>query len=231
MYNFARFGDPFETGMKYQLTIPQEQDGFYSTSYMFSNLFIYLFYPMTTSRSFPFIISTVPLNNRFDELVAGLVPSTPGIWLLALAVPSIILTRRSTTILQDTSAHRSLKPFFSMIMVAPLAQFLFLTLLFFAAMRYMADFYLQLVVGIWLMVWWVDERIQPRARWRTVLWLLVTVLVLWTVGLGFFGSFDIPPQPFRFANPTLYMQIASYWDQRYEGMLSLFRALGIIKVY
>ena len=230
IYNFARFGTPFEIGVTYQLSIAQDPDGFFSTFYIFSNLFIYLFYPLTTTGAFPFIVSTLPLSSRFDEVVAGLVPSTPGVWLLALSIPSFILARRSTNTIQGIPARRSLKLFFSMIMVAAMVQFLFLTMFFFVAMRYMADFYLQMVLGIWILTWRVDESIQSRATLRTVLWVIVTVLVLWTVGIGFFGSFDIPPQPFRVSNPSLYMQIASYWDQRYAEMISLFKALGIIGV-
>jgi hypothetical protein len=111
-----------------------------------------------------------------------------------------------------------------MIMVAVLAQFLFLTVLFYAAMRYMADFYLPLVLGIWILVWQVDEHIR-RVPWlRVVFWIVVTTLVIWTAGIGFFGSFDIPPGTFRVSNPGLYMQIASYWDD-------LLKALGIFRAY
>jgi len=50
------------------------------------------------------------------------------------------------------------------------------------------------------------------------------------VGLGFFGSFDIPPQTLRVTDPNLYMQIGSYWDGLYAEMVSLFKALGIFRV-
>jgi hypothetical protein len=114
-------------------------------------------------------------------------------------------------------------------MVAALAQFLFLTVLFYTAMRYIADFYLQLALGIWILVWQMDECTRPFRRGRRIFWLLVTVMVLWTVGIGFFGGFDIPPQPIRHANPTLYMQIESFWNNRYAEMIAVFKALGISK--
>ena len=223
VYNFARFGNPFEIGVNYQLSLPADPDGYFSTAYILSNLFVYLFYPMTTSESFPFILSTLPANSQFDEVVAGLFPSTPGVWLLALAIPSFLLARRSTNVFQDIPVHRSSKPFFSLVMVAALIQFLFLTMFFFATMRYMADFYLPLVLGIWLLVWWVDERIRHSLRLRMAFWLAVTLLVSWTVGIGFFGSFDIPPQSLRVLNPDLYMQIASGWDHWFQS-LGIFRA-------
>lgn len=212
VYNFARFGNPFEIGVNYQLSLPADSDGYFSTAYILSNLFVYLFYPMTTSESFPFILSTLPANSQFDEVVAGLVVSTPGVWLVALAIPSFLLSRKPVDTLQDIPTGRSLKSFFFMVMAAVLFQFLFLIMFFFAAMRYMADFYLQLVLGIWLLVWWVDGLIQPNLRLRAALWLVVTALVFWTVGIGFFGSFDIPPQSLRVLNPDLYTRIASYWD-------------------
>jgi hypothetical protein len=179
---------------------------------------------MTTSESFPFILSTLPANSQFDEVVAGLFSSTPGVWLLALAIPSFFLSRKPVDTLQDIPTRRSLKSFFLMVMAAVLVQFLFLTMFFFAAMRYMADFYLQLLLGIWLLVWWLDGWIQPDLRLRAALWLIVTALVFWTVGIGFFGSFDIPPQSLRVLNPDLYTRIASYWDH-------WFKSLGILRAY
>jgi hypothetical protein len=224
VYNFARFGNAFEIGVNYQLSLPADPDGYFSTAYVLSNLFVYLFYPMTTSESFPFILSTLPANSQFDEVVAGLVPSMPGIWLVALAIPSYFLSRKPVDTLQDIPTRRPLKSFFSMVMAAVLVQFLFLTMFFFAAMRYMADFYLQLVLGIWLLVWWVDGQIRTNVRLRAALWLAVTVLVFWTVGIGFFGSFDIPPQSLRVLNPDLYTRIASYWDH-------WFKSLEILRAY
>src|SRR5215207_8678254 len=223
VYNFARFGNPFETGVAYQLGLLEDQDGFFSTSYILSNLFIYLFYPMTTSGSFPFILTTLPANSQFDEVVAGLVVSTPGVWLVTLAIPSFLLSGKPLDTLQDIPIGWPLKSFFFMIMAAVLVQFLFLTMFFFAAMRYMADFYLQLVLGIWLLIWWLDRSLRPNLRLRAALWLVVTALVFWTVAIGFFGSFDMPPQSLRVWNPDLYIRIASYWDHWFEA-LGTFRA-------
>jgi hypothetical protein len=223
VYNFARFGDPFEIGVNYQLSLPVDSDGYFSTAYILSNLFVYLFYPMTTSGSFPFILTTLPANSQFDEVVAGLVVSTPGVWLVALAIPSFLLSGKPLDTLQDISIDWPLKSFFFMITAAVLVQFLFLTMFFFAAMRYMADFYLQLVLGIWLLIWWLDRSLRPNLRLRAALWLVVTALVFWTVAIGFFGSFDMPPQSLRVWNPDLYIRIASYWDHWFEA-LGTFRA-------
>lgn len=231
IYNFARFGNPLETGITYQLGLPENQNGSYSTSYILSNFFIYLFYPMTRSESFPFILTTLPVGSQFDEVAAGLIPSAPAVWLLALAIPSLILARRPNDPLQDISARRSLKPFSSMIMVAALVQFLFLAMFFYVAMRYMADFFLPMVLGIWILVWRVDKAIRSRAILRVVFWVLVAALVFWTVGIGFFGGFDIPPQTLRFLNTYLYRQIAAYWDYRHVEMISLLKALGIPRIY
>jgi hypothetical protein len=224
IYNFARFGNPFETGISYQLGLPEDQDGTYSTSYILSNLFIYLFYPLTRSDTFPFILSTLPSGSQFDEVIAGLLPSTPGVWLLALGLPYFILARKPMDTLPDHPARKSLRLLFFTIIVAALFQFLLLTMFFFAAMRYVADFYLQLSLGIWILVWRGDELVQPNKPLRAIFWFVVTTLVLWTVGIGFFGSFDIPPQSLRVSNPGLYAQIASFWDH-------WFKALGIFRTY
>jgi hypothetical protein len=142
---------------------------------------------------------------------------------VALAIPSFLLSGKPLDTLQDIPIDWPLKSFFFMIMAAVLVQFLFLTMFFFAAMRYMADFYLQLVLGIWLLIWWLDRSLRPNLRLRAALWLVVTALVFWTVAIGFFGSFDMPPQSLRVWNPDLYIRIASYWDHWFEA-LGTFRA-------
>ena len=72
-YNFARFGNPFETGQKYQLTIPVAHSSYFSVSYLPSNLFIYLFYPLTFVGKFPFVKSAL-----FDASAAAKVAERPG---------------------------------------------------------------------------------------------------------------------------------------------------------
>ena len=93
---------------------------------------------------------------------------------------------------------------------------------FYDAMRYVADFYLPLILGIATLVWQADRYLQHIVPLRITLRLIVIGLAFWTAGIGFFGSFDIPPQIFRNLNPTLYVQLASYWNAFHAGITSTF---------
>jgi hypothetical protein len=222
VYNFARFGNPLETGLTYQLGLAEVREPRYSLSYLLSNFFIYLFYPMTTAKSFPFIISTLPAQGGFDEVVAGLLPSAPSTWLLGFVIPIFISARRINGVSQTEDVHSPLKSLCWMVLVAALAQFLFLTVFYFDAMRFIADFYLQLTLGIWILVWEADHVLQSRATLRLLFWLMVIGLVFWTVGIGFFAGFDIPPQSFRTSNPILYKHLETYWNHLYMKTVALF---------
>lgn len=206
LYNFVRFDDVFEIGFRYQLSIPEIQRDTFSFSYFLSNFYVYLFYPMTTSGTFPFVIATLPLGASFDEIVAGLLPSVPGMWLMLLFIPLFWLSNRTTPI------KPAIKQITTMAAAGGVAQFLFLMTFFFAAMRYMADFYLAFVFVISILIWQLDEILREKSVQRSLLWLITVVLIVWTAGIGLFGAFDIPPQSFYYANPELYTSLAEYWN-------------------
>jgi hypothetical protein len=230
-YNFARFGNSFETGFNYQLSIPEAHGDHYSISYLSSNFFIYLFYPMTTAQKFPFVISTLSFGKQFDEIAAGLFPSTPGAWLTALVVPLFILEKARVLPRLEISLNESFKRFVWMVMLAGLGQFLFLLVFFYDAMRYIADFYLPLTFGLAILTWHTDDYLQHVPPLRAVFWLVVIGLVFWTTGIGFFGSFDIPSQIFRSSNPVLYAHLASYWNDRYADLMTLLKIFGIRGIF
>jgi hypothetical protein len=229
VYNFERFGNPFETGQKYQLTIPTAHSTYFSISYLPTNLYTYLIYPINLAGKFPFVKSTlfdfsllphwinVPKAMSFDHNIFGVFSSVPGSWLIALGIPLLILAGSSV------DKHRALSPsdsnrnlLFAMIATAGLGQFFFLLVFFFGAERYIPDFYISLVIGTAMLAWWIDEMIKTRVRIRFVFWLIVTGLTIWTAAIGIFGGFGVPPELFRSFNPPLYNQIASGWNDRYE---------------
>ena len=223
IYNFARFGDPLETGLSYQLSLPEAHSEPYSLSYFLSNLYVYLFYPMTTSESFPFILSTLSPESRFDEVSMGLFPSVPGAWLFLLIIPLVIARKKRVDTDQADSTRSPLKSLNSMLLITGMTQFLLLTVYFFAAMRYIADFYLQFTLAVWILVWQADKFLQRRKLLRVSFWVAVTGFVFWTILIGFFGSFDIPGQAMRISNPTLYSSLESFWNSRHLEIKSLLK--------
>jgi hypothetical protein len=242
IYNFARFGNPFETGQLYQLTIPVAHSSYFSISYLPSNLYIYILYPLTFAGKFPFVKSAlfdtsllpgwlnVPSGMAFDHNIFGILTSAPVLWLLGLAVPIFILR-----MIPGGKSHINSNPpsrsdhIFSMVTLAGVGQFCFLMVFFFGAERYVPDFYLPLIVGTAILVWRTDEVFKSRPGLRIALWFIVVGLVVWTMGIGLLGGFGVPPELFRSFNPVLYSQIASYWNDRFTGIVILFdRASRII---
>ncbi len=104
-YNYARFGDPLETGIKYQLTTLIDPSRYYSFAYFLPNLFQYLYYPFKQVDAFPFIESMtlrkrlMPTWAKFpdykmtDIAMFGLAPGVPVLRLLVILLPLLALTR------------------------------------------------------------------------------------------------------------------------------------------
>jgi hypothetical protein len=241
-YNFARFGNPLETGQLYQLTIPVAHSSYFSISYLPSNLYIYLFYPLTFAGKFPFIKSALfdvsrlpgwlnlPSGLLFDHNIFGIFTSVPGLWLMVLAVPLFFLTILPVGKRRNIPLPASGLGYFSaMVGITAAGQFLFLMVFFFGAERYVPDFFIPLIILTAILVWRTDEVLKPRRGLRLAFWLVVAGLSIWTAAIGFWGGFGVPPELFRSFNPVLYNRLASYWNDRYEGfMILLDRASGIV---
>ena len=234
VYNFARFGNPLETGQLYQLTVPTSHGSYFSISYLPVNFYIYLLYPINLVVKFPYIKSAlfeisllpnwlrVPQAMSFDHNIFGTLTSIPGLWLMGVSILLVI------PVFKSIHSHQVFLPplskrfyFFAMVIVAGLGQFLFLLVFFFGAERYIPDFYLSVVLGTVILVWKLDEIVLQRLNLRIGLWLIVAGLTICTVGIGFFGGFGVPPQLFRSFNPALYSQLASYWNDRFTFIFTL----------
>ncbi len=88
-HNYARFGDPLEFGVNYQLTSSYEaKQRHFSLTYMAHNAGIYFFHPAKWSTVFPYIeasgVRGGPSGYLGDwvEPIAGLAVSFPFLWLV-----------------------------------------------------------------------------------------------------------------------------------------------------
>ncbi len=115
LYNYVRFESPFETGLIYQLTIPVSHYGHFSPAYVPASLYMYLFYPLSTSAHFPFFPS-IPVQYNllpawaaratgqgFDEVFVGAIPGLPVLWLLVVLAPFLLL-RKGTSVFSTAAA-------------------------------------------------------------------------------------------------------------------------------
>lgn len=237
LYNYARFGNPLETGIKYQLTTLIDPSRYYSFSYFLPNLYQYLHFPFRRLSDFPFIDSLalrkreLPLWARFpdhkmtDIAMFGLVPSVPVFWLLGLLLPLLVLARiapRNESMSQDEARARSLRHQFAiMIVLAGFLQFFFLLVYYYNAMRFMSDFYLALLLVVVMIVWEFDEYLHTYRIIRSAYWLAVSLLVGWTASLGFFTGFTVLPQLFLYGNPVHYNSIAVWMNQIHDILAGL----------
>jgi len=237
IYNDARFGNPLETGFTYQLTRSGPLTHDYSIAYIPSNLFVYLAYPLKTIGSFPFFKSvpiqyrllpgwaTVPSGKGFDQVFFGIFQSLPVIWPLALLVPLTVIglaKGRDGKIFDDKIDQTRLpRQFIAMLLVASLLQFIFLLFYFYSAMRYISDFIIPLLLGIYILIWEFDKQIRhiPHLRW--LFWLVIIGLSIATIGIGFFAGFDIPPQYIRSENPQLFGILTTFWNHQYNQVIIL----------
>ncbi len=234
IYNFVRFDNPLETGLTYQLTIPEFRQLTYSVSYVRSNAYIYLLYPLTSSSSFPFIKSahfqlsllpnwlTIPPGRQFDQIIFGVLSSVPGLWLCALAIPLLVLAWMSAR-KNEASGPRQYASRFLFVMIAAAAagQFMFLMVFFYATERYVADFYLPVVLCVGMLAWRVDASFRALRPLRAAFWLMVAGLAVWTAGIGYFSCFGVPPLVSNFYDPAMIAKLAAFWNGVHAGIQSV----------
>ena len=249
LYNFARFENPLETGLGYQLTVSVYQGQHFSPGYAPTNLYMYLFYPARFSGQFPFIPS-VPIaydllpgwvglnpNWPYDEVFFGALASVPLLWLAGLlsALGADWLLARSRTrstaaAVQPEPDHasRAVSVFSGLAAAASLAQFAFLLFYYFGAMRFHADYLPLALFALALGCWSLDARLANKPFLRGMFWLVAAVLALVTSGMGFLAAFDIPPQFFRASNPNLWHAVAAQFNTLHQQIASLPESPGIV---
>jgi hypothetical protein len=197
-YNYARFGSPFETGLKYQLN-PQSMEKFFTASstllfsplYVVQNLANYLLRPFSPHGIFPFadlqapwvtaVIPGLPLPAIYTpEWVVGLLWAAPFIVFSAFTVghavrgPVLALDRRRI----------GLGGVLLGLWVALLASGAVVMSFFWAAERYVPDFvyplYMLSAIGFWL----AAEQLSRTPVQRAVFALISLCLVAASVLIG-----------------------------------------------
>jgi hypothetical protein len=237
MYNYARFGNPLETGLTYQLTLSEPHILYYSAAYTPSNLYMYLVYPINSTGVFPFFKSAaiqynllpswaaMPTGKMFDEVLFGLLPTLPLIWPLILLIPltvvGIVKGRHSIRLNEEFALDKPSRLLLTMLLIACSMQFVFLLVFFYGAMRYIVDFYLPLLLAAYITIWAVDKQIRQILFLRWLFWLGIIGLAIWTVVIGFFIGFDIPPQYLRAENPQLFGTLYTIWNHQYNLVSAL----------
>lgn len=235
-YNAARFGNPLETGLQYQLTNMVETNGHFSPVYFLSNIFLYFLFPYIKLEHYPVICSILdvagqapawaafPVDKMNDEVIFSL-RTVPFTWLLAPLLPlvgALWLDARRKVGSESPAAPVGVPDLWPrvgwMIALGGLAQLLMLMFYYFTAVRFMVDFIMPWLLVVLFLLWEVDRRLAERRMWwlRLLLWAAVVVVILWTAQTGFFAAIDNPPRPFGKYNPVLNEAMAVMWNRYYD---------------
>ncbi|MDZ4158859.1 MAG: hypothetical protein U1B80_03625, partial [Anaerolineaceae bacterium] len=222
-YNLIRFGEPFEFGLRYQLTGPMSDvfPAAFSPVYILPNLYGYflrlplveggfpfLSAPFVSESMWPFFIR-LPEDYFYHEPITGFLVAAPATLfslIIIWGLPS--LARRS----RNRENGQLLRMILWMLggfifLIAPLMVYAFST------MRYQMDFMPFLIVlsvsGMWLSGF---LRLSNRF-WRSGLWIVFILAVLMTTLMGFLIGMSEPSSRFEAINPSLYRGLETFFNQ------------------
>jgi hypothetical protein len=190
LLNLARFDNPFEFGMRYQLMAQQQVVELFATRYIASNLAMYLLAPPTVVDYFPFLLpSTIerlmPGSSRAEN-VFGLLPLLPILWLSALSLVTLHTNGINKIVLVLAACFTSILGILAMY--------------FFAIMRFELDFapMLAALAAIGLLA--AEERWQKEILRRWAFRTLWGVLLVATFAMTFLAACSHLPAR---SSPTL----------------------------
>ena len=208
VYNYARFEDPLEFGMRYQLTGTYEAAvRHFSATYLRFNAYVYYLSPAQWSRYVPFVepihIPPTPPGYFTCEYVYGILSNLPFAW-IALLSPLALFRR-------PPGERRPLAAFLGSFSVFASAMGVFLCFFVTSTARYMVDFApeLMLLACVGLLS---GERLA-RPAWTRRLLLsfcgLIGAASLFVCTMLNFQLLDL----LRRLNPPLYSTLAHACDR------------------
>jgi hypothetical protein len=229
LYNYVRFEDIFETGIRYQMSMNDlnqiSNDGlFMSLRFVPGNLLYYGLTPLRLIGNFPFVRAFYAPVPGFVSLLRGFrtpdilfIENATGIFsaapLLLIILPMTwklicaFVESRSLNLTQHASVNNKqiiiAYRLFGIFVIAGVAAALPFLLLFWVATRYLLDVIPLLGLGGVLasMIFYTEHRAYP-VRWR-VTTLLIPFLAITGVAFGFLLAISGPDSVFDELNPTL----------------------------
>ncbi len=179
LYNYLRFNNPFEFGLRYTLTLQNTRLAYhFNTSNILINSYLFLFHTPIINSQFPFIHiltripSTItPPPDFIAEKIAGIFPSIP--FLLLIFVAPIISYFSANQEAQDSIFN--IKEFLCVFISG------WLVLLFFiccgtVTMRYLADYATLFILSTGMIWFYYDSKLSGKSK-RT-LRIIATSLAL-----------------------------------------------------
>ena len=219
-YNAARFGDPLELGVRYQLThIPMEGRKvcslctFPELARFGNNVMHYLFWPLHIQSAFPFVDAmparldpavSWPTPGRMTEQIVGIAPLAPLMILGTLFAILLILGPDRGAMDAGTRAAIQINAGGWLILFG-------LSACWWIVARYSLDF--MLLMGASAVVCIEGGLTSLRATGIRILplRLLVAALACYSIVIGFLLGYCGPGDAFKLANPAMFQMISGWF--------------------
>jgi hypothetical protein len=237
-YNAARFGNPLESGLSYQLGIPgypPERGWLFSARYLLPNLYHYLLRPPVWRAEFPYVfVPFIPETRwpwfiRLPQHYIAHESQAGWLWIfpVLLLIPAgalLVLRRLWLKVARRSSggwlSEAGLEPriwLLTALLGSGLGQTGVLLLYFFPSMRFQIELLPLLALSAWLTFLWLSEGLQNH-RWLSGLFsLLVAGLALYSLTIGLLGGLVAGEELFANNNPLLFRQISSWFRYFLSG--------------
>lgn len=247
VYNYLRFGNIFETGFSYQFTLSVLNNQYYSINYLKSSIYYYLSYPLTRISNFP-IIEFPRVNNgffpewatpapgkAFDESGTGILRSFPLFYIAILIFPLGIYTivqivRKNSErfrLLMDKPKWITQSEVFFIFLIIPIFQLFFLCIYFYGAMRFTLDFFISMVIVVFLIILKIDQLLSSYRALRLLFGVVIVFLGVNAMLIGVFGGINVPPQVFRHGNPEGYRLLRTTISPYYAAFREIANSNGL----
>jgi hypothetical protein len=211
-YNYARFHDPFELGIRYQITVTSMFDKKVCSlcaprefARWINNLGQYLFAPVGVWSQFPFAIlyraqmDPVTMFPADFEPTAGMAPLIPLTMLGAFAALILILMREKP----DINTHAAM-----LVMAGAWLVMMSLATCWAVDGRYTTDFALLMTMTAVVFVETAFARLAPMLRRPAIGSAIIVALACWSMFLGLALGIDGKNGAFRKVNPDVYHLLA-----------------------
>lgn len=192
LYNFLRFGSPFEFGWHYQLTCYQNSSyQQFSAHYLWFNFRFYFLHPMAWGGHFPFL-RAVPLSPEprgFGGMASpfgGIMTDCPIAW-LALAAP---LAWRGRPAEKALALRWFIITAFLLFLACGLTMCLFLL----ASSLYQMDFVPALMLLVAMGILGLERAIQDLPLWKYAVRCSYGLLLVWSVAFNIFATVEAHAQ-------------------------------------
>lgn len=197
LYNYDRFDNPFEFGIKYSLTINDFTRSEFHSFFSFTAIYNYLFNPPVFTAEYPFVSTTSQFLGGGGYFYIDDVPSgnTSGLFFLALPMFAYLLAGKTLKLLPDRRKKISSLLYIGLPCIIVPVGIISSVWESGYAVRYMADFSWEMVVGALAVIFFIYCRTDDKRTQRIIKGFLCFSFV-WALIVGGIQDFN---QAYRFS--------------------------------